>query len=132
MLRSDSAAGLGEGAVIRNDTVLLVNRSPSARFWPDVWDLFGGTLMRENLWKRPCSGRPARSWGEVRALRKPGQIHDPIQPAVVHVYAISSWEGEPVNAAHDEHTEVRWFSADELPKSEGMEAYRGLVVMALG
>ena len=42
MLQSDSAAICVVGAVIRDNMVLLVHRSPSARFWPDVWDLFGG------------------------------------------------------------------------------------------
>ena len=36
MLRSDSAAIYVAGAMIRGDTVLLVHRSPSARFWPDI------------------------------------------------------------------------------------------------
>ena len=56
----------------------------------------------------------------------------PTDRAVVHVYAVSSWEGEPVNAALEEHTEVRWFGAGELPESEGLDAYRALVVTALG
>ena len=30
------------GALIRDGTVLLVKRSPQMRFYPDVWDLFGG------------------------------------------------------------------------------------------
>lgn len=25
-------------------------------------------------------------------------IHDPVEPAVLHVYTVSSWEGEPVSA----------------------------------
>ena len=55
----------------------------------------------------------------MQALRWLGQVYDPVEPAVVHVYAVSSWEGEPVNAAQEEHTEVRWFGAGELPESEG-------------
>ena len=69
---------------------------------------------------------------EVLALRWLGQIYDRVEPAVVHVYSVSSCEGEPVNAAPEEHTEVRWFGAGELPRSEGLDAYRALVVMALG
>ena len=69
---------------------------------------------------------------EVLALRWLGQVYDPVEPAVVHVYAVSSWEREPVNAVPEEHTEVRWFGAGELPESEGPDAYRALVVTALG
>ena len=133
MLRSNSATICVAGAVIRGNTVLLVRRSPSARFWPDVWDLFGGHVDEGESLKEALQREAREELGiEVRALRWLGQIYDPVEPAVVHVYAISSWEGEPVNAAPDEHTEVRWFSADELPKSEGMEDYRALVVAALG
>ena len=42
MVQSDSAAICVAGAVIRDGKVLLVHRSPSARSYPDVWDLFGG------------------------------------------------------------------------------------------
>ena len=50
----------------------------------------------------------------------------------MHVYAVESWEGEPVNAAPEEHTEVRWFGAAELLELEGPDAYRALIVAALG
>ena len=66
------------------------------------------------------------------ALRWLGQVYDPSEPAFVHVYAVSSWEGEPSNAAPEEHMEVRWFGADELPESEGLDAHHALVVTALG
>ena len=39
MVRSDSAATCVAGAVIKDGRVLLVHRSPSKRFYPDVWDL---------------------------------------------------------------------------------------------
>ena len=66
------------------------------------------------------------------ALRWLGQINDPVEPAVVHVYAVASWEGEPVNTAPEEHTEMRWFGAGELLELEGPDAYRALIVAALG
>ena len=43
-----------------------------------------------------------------------------------------TWAGEPENAAPEEHTELRSFSADEPPESEGMDAYRAMVVKAFG
>ena len=120
------------GAVIRDDTVLLVHRSPSKRFWPDVWDLFGGHVNEGESLEGALRREGREELGiDLLALRWLGQIYDPVEPAVVHVYAVSSWEGEPKNAAPHEHTEVRWFSADELPESEGLEAYRALVVKAL-
>ena len=133
MVRSDSAAICVAGAVINNGRVLLVHRSPSARVYPDVWDLFGGHVEEgESLEEALCREAREELGIEVLALRWLGQIYDPVEPAVVHVYAVSSWEGEPVNAAPEEHMEVRWFGAGELPESEGQDAYRALVVTALG
>ncbi len=133
MVRSDSAATCVAGAVIKDGRVLLVHRSPSRRFYPDVWDLFGGHVEEDERLEEALSREAREELGiEVLALRWLGQVYDPVEPAVVHVYAVSSWEGEPVNAAPEEHTEVRWFGAGELPESEGLDAYRALVVTALG
>ena len=133
MVRSDSAAICVAGAVIKDGRVLLVHRSPSARFFPDIWDLFGGHVDGGESLEEALRREAREELGiEIFALRWLGQIYDPVEPAVVHVYAVSSWEGEPFNAAPEEHTEVRWFGAGELPESEGLDAYRALVVTALG
>ena len=82
MSRSDSAAIYVAGAMIRGDTVLLVHRSPSARFWPDIWDLFCGHV-NEGVSLEETLHREAREelGIEVRALRWLGQIYDPVEPA---------------------------------------------------
>ena len=51
--------------------------------------------------------------------------------AVLHVYAVLSCDGEPANAAPEEHTEVRWFSVGELPVSEALDPYGALLQAAL-
>ena len=132
MVRSDSAVTCVAGAVIKDGRVLLVHRSPSRRFYPDVWDLFGGHVDEGECLEGALSREAREELGiKVLVLKWLGQIYDPVEPAVVHVYAVLSWEGEPVNATPEEHTEVRWFGAGELPESEGMDAYRALVVTAL-
>ena len=132
MVPSYSAAVCVAGAVIRDGRVLLVHRSPSAHSWPDVWDLFGGHVDGDESLEEALRREAREELGiEVLTLKWLGQVYDPVEPTVVHVYAVSSWEGEPVNLAPDEHTEVRWFSAGKLPESDGLEAYRGLVVTAL-
>ena len=133
MLQSDSAAMCVAGAVIKEGRVLLVHRSPTARFWPEVWDLFGGHVNEGESLEEALRREAREELGiEVLASRWLGRIHDPVEPSVVHVYAVTSWDGEPVNAAPYEHTEISWFAADELPESEAVEAYRALVVTALG
>ncbi len=133
MSQSDSEAICVAGAVIKDDAVLLVHRSPFARFWPDVWDLFGGHVNEGESLEKALQREAREELGiEVFEIGWLGQVYDPVEPAVVHVYRVLSWEGDPVNAAPYEHTEVHWFSIDELPESGALEVYRALVVTALG
>ncbi len=121
------------GVMVRNGTVLLVHRSPSKQFYPDVWDLPGGHVNQGESLEEALRREAREELGiEVLELSWLGHVYDDVEPAVVHLYTILSWRGEPVNAAPDEHTEVRWFSATELLDSEGLEAYRALVLKALG
>ena len=105
---------------------------PSKRHYPDVWDLFGGHVEGGESPEEALRREAREELGiEVLATRWLGQIHDPIEPAAVQVYAVASWKGEPVNAAPEEHTEVRWFGAGELPASEALDAYGTLLVRTL-
>ena len=63
----------------------------------------------------------------IESLHPLGTIHDPVEPAEVSVYVVSRWSGEPVNASPDEHSEIRWFSADELPRSAALDGYERVV-----
>ena len=133
MRRSDSAATRVAGVVISDGSVLLIHRSPLKRFYPGVWDLFGGHVERDESPEEALRREAREELGiDVLATRWLGQFCDPVESAVVHVYSVSSWEGEPVNAAPEEHTEMRWFDAGELPESEALEAYGALLITALG
>ena len=68
---------------------------------------------------------------EIESFHLLGVIHDPVEPAEVMVFAVTMWKGEPVNAAPDEHTDIAWYSADELPASDGLDGYREMVVQAI-
>jgi 8-oxo-dGTP diphosphatase len=35
-------------------------------------------------------------------------------PARIAVFVITEWDGEPENVASGEHSQLRWFSADEI------------------
>ena len=120
------------GALIRHGTVLLVKRSPQMRFYPDVWDLFGGHVesgeSSEDALRREAM---EELQVELETFHLLGTIHDPVEPAEIMIFAVTAWKGEPINAALDEHTQIGWFPADGLPSSDGLDAYRELVLEAI-
>ena len=120
------------GALIGDGKVLLVKRSPEMRFYPDVWDLFGGHVeggeSSEDALRREAM---EELQVELESFHLLGTIHDPVEPAEIMVFAVTAWKGEPINAAPDEHTQIGWFPADGLPCSDGLDAYRELVVQAI-
>ena len=120
------------GALIRDGKVLLVKRSPEMRFYPDVWDLFGGHVEGEESSEDALRREAMEELQiELETFHLLGTIHDPVEPAEIMVFAVTAWKGEPTNAAPDEHTQIGWFPADGLPCSDGLDAYRELVVEAI-
>ena len=120
------------GALIRDGKVLLVKRSPEMRFYPDVWDLFGGHVEGEESAEDALRREAMEELRvELESFHLLGTIHDPVEPAEIMVFAVTAWKGEPINAAPDEHTQIGWFPADGLPSSDGLDAYRDLVVQAI-
>ena len=120
------------GALVRDGKVLLVKRAPHMRFYPGVWDLFGGHIERDESPEDALRREAMEELGiEIESFHLLGTHQDPVEPAEVMVFAVTAWKGEPVNAAPDEHTDIGWYSADELPASDGLDGYRELVVRAI-
>lgn len=101
-------------ALVRDGLVLLVHRHPSRRWYPDCWDLVGGHVEADES--------PHQAVGR-ECLEEIGvQVHDPLPIAMtisdptldVHAFLVTSWDGEPVNLAPDEHDDLRWFRPSEL------------------
>ncbi len=120
------------GALISDGKVLLVKRSPQSRFYPDVWDLFGGHVNEgessENALRREAL---EELHVEIESFRLLGTVHDPVEPAEIMVFAVLAWKGEPVNAAPDEHSQIGWFAVDALPDSAAPDTYREFLVRAV-
>ena len=113
-LRMTAQVRLSVAALVRDGQVLLVHRHPSRQWYPDCWDLIGGHVE---------SGELPHQAVRRECLEELGvHVHDP-QPIPMtvsdptldmHAFLVTRWEGEPVNAAPEEHDDLRWFRPRDL------------------
>jgi 8-oxo-dGTP pyrophosphatase MutT (NUDIX family) len=101
-------------ALVRDGSVLLAHRHPLRRWYPDCWDLVGGHIEPGELPHQAV---------ERECLEELGvRIHDPrpvpmafTDPSIaMHAFVVTRWEGDPFNAALEEHDDLRWFGSHEL------------------
>ena len=93
---------------------MLAHRHPLRQWYPGCWDLVGGHV------------EPGASPHEAvirECFEELGvHVHDPVlipmtfnDPTLdVHAFLVTRWDGEPVNAAPDEHDDIRWFCPTDL------------------
>ena len=101
-------------ALIREGRVLMAHRNPRRRWYPDCWDLVGGHIEPGES----AVEAVIRECGEELGVR----ILDPrpmpmafTDPGIeMHAFVVECWEGEPHNAAPDEHDQLKWFEPAEL------------------
>ena len=101
--------------LVRDGRVLLGHRDPSRRWYPDCWDLVGGHVESGELPHEAVSRECLEELGvHVHDLLPiPLPVTDPTLD--VHAFLVTRWEGEPVNAAPEEHDDLRWFRPGDLP-----------------
>jgi len=101
-------------ALVRDGLVLLVHRHPSRRWYPDCWDLVGGHVesgeLPQQAVRRDCLEELGVHVHDPRPF--PLTISNPTLD--MHAFLVTRWEGEPVNAAPEEHDDLRWFRPSDL------------------
>ncbi|MGW9328998.1 NUDIX hydrolase [Bosea sp. NPDC055594] len=99
--------------------VLLGLRASWKRAWADHWDAIGGRVeagegldeallreCREEVGLVPTVYRLMLSAPEYFPERNGAALH--------HIYVVSAWDGETAENLTDEHSEIGWFSLDEM------------------
>ncbi len=127
--------------IVRENQILLGQRSPNRAFYPDVWDVFGGhiepdeqpdqTMIREL--QEELGITPTR-WNELEIIKDsvPARDEMPSHDLIVHFYCVTDWAGNPVNRQLEEHSVIQWFSYDEAVKLElAHHSYPGLFARCL-
>jgi 8-oxo-dGTP diphosphatase len=103
----------------RDGRVLLGLRAPSKKLWPRHWDSIGGrvedgesvedALVREA--REEVGVTPTRFMLVATVRERQPEIHGDM---LHHVYVVTEWHGgDPANVC-DEHTELKWFTVDEM------------------
>ena len=118
-MQDNTARTVGALFIRPDGKVLLGLRAPSKKVWPSHWDTIGGhvedgeslddALIREVQEETGVTPTQFRLIATVRE-RQPERYGD----ALHHIYGVTAWQGgDPANVC-DEHTELRWFSIDEM------------------
>jgi 8-oxo-dGTP diphosphatase len=103
--------------IVRQNSVLLGKRSANRKFYPNVWDVFGGHVESGESHRQALERELAEELGIIVAashyletLRIPipegGQME-------CRLYVVTEWEGTPANEQPHEHSEIRWFRFEE-------------------
>lgn len=101
--------------------VLLGKRDQKRAFYPDVWDVLGGHLEpgenAEQALIRELREEAGVTPTEWRSL---GEFNEPLPGGdgsiVLHLYAVTSWNGVPRNRSPEEHSEISWFAVEDASR----------------
>lgn len=99
--------------------VLLGLRASWKRAWPDHWDAIGGRVepgeSLEQTLLRECGEEVGLTPTHYRlVLSEPERFPERNGEALHHIYVVSAWEGGEAANLCDEHTEIAWFTLDEM------------------
>lgn len=105
---------IATAVLVRDGLVLLAHRHPMRQAYPDRWGFVGGHVEPGELPHQAASRECLEELGV--------HIHDPLSipmtvsdPALdMHAFLVTRWAGEPVNAAAEEHDDLRWFLPKDL------------------
>jgi 8-oxo-dGTP diphosphatase len=113
--------------IVRSGKLLLGLRASNRKFFPSVWDVFGGhvepgegheaALLRE---VREELGITPTQWTFLETTTQPlaSQPEEPPDLLIAHLYLVTAWTGTPVNRQPEEHSEIHWFTLAEAVKLE--------------
>ena len=107
-------------ALVRDDQVLLVHRSPNRHAYPGVWDLPGGHVETGETELAALSREMHEELGvQITAGSATHLCRLDIgrggESVRLSAWLVDEWLGTPTNVAPDEHDEIRWFPPEELP-----------------
>lgn len=105
---------LSVAALVRDGLVLLVHRHPRRRWYPDCWDLVGGHVEPDESPQQAVARECFEELGVQVADPQPFPMTVGDPTLDVYAFLVTRWQGEPANAAPEEHDDLHWFRPSEL------------------
>lgn len=106
---------IAAAALVRDGRLLLGHRHPARRNYPDCWDLIGGHVEPGETPVAAVRRECLEEIGVRVENPRPMQLTINDSDLVMHAFLVTEWAGEPTNLAPDEHDDLRWFAAEEIP-----------------
>ena len=105
------------GILISDGRVLLGKRTSTRSAYPNVWDVPGGRSEAGELLEETLIRELEEELG-IRAIHPTYhsklQITGNSRGLECHLFLVAAWEGVPINRAPDEHSEIGWFTMEEV------------------
>ena len=104
--------------IVKNQKILLGQRSAERSFYPGVWDVFGGHIEPQESYQQALLrelheelGIIPTAWTQIEIFPEP----DPARHGEGQYifFLVTDWNGTPTNRQLHEHTRIEWFSLDQ-------------------
>ncbi|MFC5382074.1 NUDIX domain-containing protein [Aquipuribacter nitratireducens] len=118
------------GVLCRAGRALLVHRSPSRRWYPDVWDLPGGHVEPGEAPQRALEQELAEELGITAIVTGEPFARLRGDDFVMDVWVLDQWRGEAANQDVEEHDALAWLTSDEMSALRLADARRPRLVRA--
>jgi 8-oxo-dGTP diphosphatase len=103
------------GVMIKDGRILLCHRSPSRRWYPDVWDLPGGHVEPGETSTEALKRELLEELGvSVHSLARHPVDRVRTPEFEMDIWSVTDWDGTPENLDPDEHDAIAWFAAGDL------------------
>lgn len=107
------------GGILVKDRKILLGLRKSHRLYPDIWDIFGGHIEKNETKEETLCRELKEELGiEVNSFDFLASYQDK-EPTlgydyVHYIFIIHSWSGIPSNMNIQEHESIGWFSKAEI------------------
>jgi len=103
---------------VASTLVLLGKRKSRRAFYPGVWDVLSGHLQPGETCEQALVRELQEEAGVIPTEWRPlGEFHEPLPGGdgsiILHLYAVTSWNGVPRNRSPEEHSEISWFTVGD-------------------